>query len=172
MVKAITGWRTARSFIGAAGTEETVELDFNIPVNGGIEIASVLGMANITTVASVASIAPVHSEQSLHIEDGTIEALNSTADEADQFETDSEVFWAQSVNLMAFDGTTEGAAWLNITPSGLTVFARPILSLINLTHRADNDAAAMDIGYIVLIEYRYVSLNDSELAFEFARRRR
>jgi len=172
MVQAITGWRTARSFIGAAATEETAELDFNIPVNGGIEIASVLGLANVTTVASVASIAPVHSEQSLHIEDGTIEALNSTADEVDQFESDSEVFWSQSVNLMAFDGTTEGAAWVETNPNGLVTFARPILSLINLTHRTDNDAAAMDIGYIVLIEYRYVSLSDRELAFEFARRRR
>jgi len=172
MVQAITGWRTARSFVGNAATEEAVELDFNIPVNGGIEIASVMGLPNVTTIASAASIGPVHSEQSLHIEDGTIQALATSADEADEFENDSEVFWAQSVNGMAFDGTTEGAAWLHVTPSGLTTFARPILSLINLTHRTDNDAAAMDIGFIVLIEYRYVSLSDRELAFEFARRRR
>jgi len=172
MVSPITGWRTARSFIGAAGTEETQELDFNIPVNGAIEIASVLGMPNVTTVTSGASIGPVHAEQSLHIENGTIQALLSSADELDEFDVDSEVIYSQSVNLMAFDGTTEGAAWLAITPNGLVTFAQPIISPINPTHRTDMDAAAMDIGFIMLIQYRYVALSDRELGFEFARRRR
>lgn len=168
----ITGWRVARSFIGGAGTEETAELDFNIPVNGAIEIAGVLGLPNVTVVASGASIGPVHSEQSLHIENGTIQLLATSADEADEFDTDSEVIYSQSVNLMAFDGTTEGAAWLAITPSGLVTFPRPIISPINPTHRSDNDAAAADIGFILMIYYRYVRLSDRELGFEFARRRR
>jgi len=172
MTKPISDWRTARSFIGAAATQESVELDFNIGTREAIEIASVQGLMNWTTIASGASIGPVHSEQSLHLEDGTIEDLNTSADEADQFENDSEVIYQQTANAVAFDGTTEGGVTIDILPNGLHVFARPILSPINLTHRVDMDAAAMDFGCILLIQYRYVELSDRELAFAFARRRR
>ncbi len=172
MVKAISAWRMARSFIGNAATEETVELDFNIGTREAIEIASVQGIMNATTMASAASIGPIHAEQSLHLEDGTIEALNSSADEADQFENDSEVIYQQTLNAIAFDGTTEGGVTIDVHPNGNLVYARPFLSPINPTHRSDMDAAAMDIGCILLIQYRYVELSDSELALEFARRRR
>ncbi len=172
MPRPISAWRMARSFIGAAGTEEVAELDFNIGTREAIEIASVQGIMNGTTVASAASIGPVHGEQSLHIEDGTIEALNSSADEADQFERDSEVIYQQTMNLIAFDGTTEGGVTLDVHPNGLTTYAKPFLSPINLSHRVDMDAAGMDIGCILLIQYRYVELSANELALEFARRRR
>lgn len=172
MTKPISDWRTARSFIGATATQEAVELDFNIGTREAIEIASVLGIMNITSVTEVATIAPVVSEQSLHIEDGTIETLNTDEAEADQFDNDSEVIYQQSTNVVSWNGTTEGSAVLQTVPNGIVVFARPILSPINLTHRVDNDAGVTGFGGILLIEYRYVELSDQELAFQFARRRR
>ena len=173
MVKAISDWRHARSAIGNAGTEETVELDFNIGNREAIEIASVQGLINISAVTEATSaIAPITTEQSLHIEDGTIEALSSASGDVDQFDNDSEVVYQQTATGVWFNGTTEAAAVLQIHPEGLIVFAHPILSPINLTHRVDNAAGSMACLGVLLIEYRYVELSDQELAFQFARRRR
>lgn len=171
MPRVISDWRTARSFIGAAATEESAELDFNIGTREAIEISGVLGtMARTAGVET--GVAPATSEQSLHIESGTIEALNSTGAAADQFESDSEVIYQQVLSVIAFNGTTEAAGAISLTPSGLVVFPEPILSPINLTHRVDNEAAQSDVGATLLIYYRYVELTSNELAFQFARRRR
>lgn len=172
MTKPISDWRTARSFIGAAATQETAELDFNIGTREAIEIASVLGIMNLTSLTEVTTISPVISEQSLHMEDGTIEVLSSAEADADQFDNDSEVIYQQTVINAAFNGTTEAAAMLVVMPNSIVVFAEPVVSPINLTHRVDNAAGASGFGGILLIEYRYVELSDQELAFQFARRRR
>ena len=172
MPKAISAMRQARSFVGAAATEETTELDFNIGTKEAIEIFGVMGLMGLTANTEAATVVGRIAEQSLHIEDGTIEALNSTGAAADQFDNDSEVLFAQVLNLVAFNGTTEAAAALSVTPNGLIKFPEPVISPINLTHRTDMEAAAFDVGCQLFIYYRYVELSDSELAFQFARRRR
>lgn len=172
MPKPISAWRTARSFIGNTGAEETVELDFNIGTREAIEISGVLGMMAPTAAVASASNVPVVSAQSLHIEDGTVEVLSDTGAAADQFERDSEVIFEQILSVTSFDGTTEGGSAISQTPSGLVVYANPVLSPINLTHRVDNEASSLDVGARLLIFYRYVELSDTELALEFARRRR
>ncbi len=172
MVRAISSWRYARSLIGNAGTEETVELDFNIGTREAIEIASIQGIINVSSITEAAAIAPIAVEQSLHIESGTVEALGSAETDADSFELDSEVVYHQSATMASFNGTTEAAAYLVINPAGIVIFAHPILSPINPTHRSDNAAGSSGSACILLIEYRYVSLSDQELALEFARRRR
>jgi len=172
MGRPLSDWRVARSFIGAAAAEESAEMDFNIGQREAIEISSVLGLMGPTAVVSTTTPTPVLSEQSLHIESGTIDALNSTGAAADQFDRDTEVIYEQALSVIAFDGTTEGAGAISVTPSGLVVFAEPILSPINLTHRVDNEGSVMDVGCTLLVYYRYVELSTSELAFQFARRRR
>lgn len=172
MTTPISAWRMARSFIGAAATEETAELDFNISTREAIEIAGILGTLAPTAATASASNVPVLSEQSLHAEDGTIEALNSTGAAADQFENDSEVVYHQVLSVVSFDGTTEGGSALSVTPSGWVTYPRPLLLPFNPTHRVDNEAASLDVGATLLIMYRYVELSVSELALEFARRRR
>ena len=172
MPRAISSWRTARSFIGNAATQETVELDFSIGTREAIEIAAVLGTLIATAAVATSTPTPVLSEQSLHIEDGTIETPNSSGAAADQFNNDSEIVYHQTLNVIAFDGSTEAAGAIEVTPSGLVVFPAPILSPINLTHRVDNEGAVMDVGATLLIYYRYVELSDRELALEFGRRRR
>lgn len=172
MPRAISAWRTARSFIGSAGTEETVELDFNIGTREAIEVAGVLGTMAATAAVATGTPTPVMSAQTLHIEDGTIETLNDVGAAADQFERDSEVIYQQVLNVIAFDGTTEAAGAIEVTPSGLVLFPAPVLSPINLTHRVDNEGAVLDVGCTLMIYYRYVELSTTELALEFARRRR
>lgn len=172
MARPISDWRVARSFIGAAATEETVELDFNIGTREAIEISGVLGTMAPSAAVATATPTPVLSAQTLHIEDGTVEALNDAGAGADQFERDSEVIYQQVLGVIAFDGSTEAAGALSVTPSGLVTFPDPILAPINLTHRVDNEGAVLDVGCTLLIYYRYVQLDLSELAFQFARRRR
>jgi len=172
MPKAISGYRFARSFIGAAATQEAVELDFNIGTREAIEIAAILGTLAPTAAVVTSAPTPSLSEQTLHLEDGTIEALNSVGAAADQFENDSEVVYHQVLSVISYDGTTEAAGAISVTPSDWVTYARPILSPINPTHRVDNEAAVMDVGATLLIQYRYVELSDRELALEFARRRR
>lgn len=172
MTTPVSAWRIARSFIGNAATEESQELDFNIGTREAIEIAGILGTLAPTAATSTTTNTPVLSEQSLHAEDGTIEALNSTGAAADQFERDSEVMYHQVLSAIVFDGTTEGAGALAVTPSGWVNYPRPLLLPFNPTHRVDNEGAVMDVGATLLIMYRYVSLSVGELALEFARRRR
>lgn len=172
MTKAISDFRVARSFIGNTATEESVELDFNIGTREAIEIAAVLGLMGATANTEATTVTPVIAEQSLHVEDGTIEALGSSAASNDAFDNDSEVIFAQVMNMITFNGTTEAAAAMDVNPSGLVTFPEPVISPINLTHRADNDGASLDVACTLLIYYRYVELSDQELAFQFARRRR
>lgn len=172
MPKPISGMRIARSFIGNAATEETVELEFNIGTREAIEILAVLGTLAPSAVVTTATPTPVTSEQSLHLEDATLEGLGSVGASADQFNNDSEVIFHQVLSVIAFDGTTEAAGAIEVTPSGLIVFPEPLISPINLTHRVDNEAAVMDVGATLMIYYRYVELSDRELALEFGRRRR
>lgn len=172
MGRPISDLRIARSFIGAAATEESVEIDFSIGRREAIEISAVLGTMAPTAAVATSTPTPVLAEQTLHIEDGTIEALSSTGGAPDQFDNDSEVLFHQVLSVIAFDGSTEAAGALSVTPSGLVTFPEPILSPVNLTHRADNEGAILDVGCTLMIYYRYVELSDRELAFQFARRRR
>jgi hypothetical protein len=126
MVSPITDWRIARSFIGAGSvsTIESVELDFNIGAQEAIEISGVTGIINPFSVASAATIVPIVMQQSLHIEDGTIETLSVDPTDADQFDNDSEVIFEQKTGLIAWDGTTEGGAALSSVNLAVT-YPRP-----------------------------------------------
>jgi MFS superfamily sulfate permease-like transporter len=161
----------ARSFIGAVGAAESQTLDFNIGTQEAIEIASVSGHLGFGTITSAATILTRLAQQSLRIEDGTIEILSLDETDVDVFDNDSEVIFEQFLNGIAFDGTTEGGAAL----SGVNfekVFRTPILSPINPTHGVINEGSVSAAAATLLIEYRYVRLSLNELAFQFARRRR
>lgn len=167
----ITDWRTARSQIGALGAAEGNELDFNIGTQEAIEIASIAGHLAFGTITSAATILTRLAQQSVRIEDGTVETLSLDETDADAFDNDSEVIFEHFLNGIAFDGTTEGGAAID----GVNyerVFAEPILSPINLTHHVINEGSVSAVTAVVIIEYRYVRLTTQELAFQFARRRR
>lgn len=171
MPQAITDWRMARSFIGGLGAAESREMDFNIGTQEAIEIASISGHLAFGTITSAATILTRIAQQSVRVEDGTIEALDLDETDADVFDNDSEVIFEQFLNGIAADGTTEMAASI----SGVNyreVFAEPILSPINLSHGVINEGSVSAVSAVVVIEYRYVRLSLNELAFQFARRRR
>lgn len=171
MPQAITDWRTARSFIGALGSAEGAELDFNIGTQEAIEIASVAGNLGFGTITSGSSILTRLAQQSLRIEDGTVEILAIDETSPDAFDNDSEVVFEQFLNGIAFDGSSEGAAAINGV-NLVVKFAEPILSPINPTHHVINSGSVSAVAAVLLIEYRYVRLSLNELAFQFARRRR
>ena len=171
MPQAIADWRMARSFIGALGAAESVELDFNIGTQEAIEIASVAGNLAFGTITANAAPVTRTAQQSLRVEDGTIEVLAIDETSADAFDNDSEVMFEQFVNGVAFDGTTEGGAAI-AGVNHYIKYAEPILSPINLTHGVINQGSVSAVAAALLIEYRYVRLSLSELAFQFARRRR
>ena len=173
MTKPISDWRVANSFIGQGGvsTVETAELDFNIGSREAIEISGVLGLIIVSTITAVTLPAPIQAVQTLHIEDGTLEDVEVSTSEADVFDNDSEVIYEQVMNIDAVIGTDEASSMLHVHPSGLVTFPEPILSPINLTHRAENNSN-LTTAHRLLIYYRYVELSDAELAFQFARRRR
>lgn len=167
----LTDWRKARSQIGALGAAEQQELDFNISSQEAIEIASVSGHLAFGTITSSATILTRLAQQSLHIEDGTIQALNLDETDVDAFENDSEVIFEHFLNGIAFDGTTEGGAAIDGV-NHYERFAAPLLSPINPTHAVKNEGSVSAVTGVLIIEYRYVRLNLNELAFQFSRRRR
>jgi hypothetical protein len=161
----------ARSFIGTAAGAEDVELEFNIGTEEAIEIGSVHGIINADVLTSAATIAPQQATQRLHLEDGTIEGISIDSSAADAFDRDSEIIFEQSLNHIAFDGTTEGAAVLDGTHKSM-VYRNSILSAINPTHAVANVGSVSESGFVLLIEWRMVKLGTRELALEFTRRRR
>lgn len=173
MPRAISDWRVANSFIGQAGVSsvETAELDFNIGSREAIEIAGVLGLLIISTITEVTTPAPIQAVQTLHIEDGMIQDVEVSTSEADNFDNDSEVIYQQVMNVDAVIGVDEASEMIDVHPSGLVTFPAPILSPINLTHRAENNSNLTTAARL-LIYYRYVALSDAELALQFSRRRR
>ena len=173
-MKAISDVRVARSFVGgAASTIEAIEIDFNLSTREALRIYGVLGNIRVAdgVVPTLVETGGRIWDQSLHLEEGTVETLNTAGATADQFENDSEViyhqYWAMHLYGIA---VASGGLGLTQSPAGLVTFPEPILSVVNPTHRVSSDEE--EAGYELLIYYDYVEMNDSELALAFARRRR
>ena len=174
MVKAISDVRVARSFVGtAASTTDTTELDFNLSTREAIRLYGVAG-----TIRVADGVDPLLVEtggriwnQSLHLEEGTVDTPNTAGAAATQFENDSEIIYTQHYNLHVYGiAVASGGLGILVQPNGLVQFPEPILSVVNPTHRTQSDEE--EAGYELLIYYDYVELSDSELALAFARRRR
>jgi hypothetical protein len=175
MARPISDVRVARSFVGnnGAGAVETVELDFSLGSREAIEIFSIQGFMNHAAMPVTAGPVVNWNQQTLHVEDDALIVPNQQAADADQFDNDSEVIFEQILSAVVVKDDVSGNAFLSsiITPNDAVVFAEPIRSPVNLTHRVENSGVAT-VGALLLIQYRYIELSDSELAFAFARRRR
>lgn len=173
MVKVISDVRVARSFIGGAlSAVETVELDFNLGTREAVRFYGIVGTIRISD-AFPSGAAPVLGswDQSLHLEDGTVTAPNTSGLAADQFDNDDEIIYHQLAALAALDDTAgTGGLSLEQTPNGMVTFPEPIISPLNPTHRVSS--AEVTAGYELLMYYDYVELSDAELGLAFARRRR
>lgn len=176
MVKVISDVRVARSFIGGGtpSTTETVELDFNLSTREAVRIHAIQGNIRVADGVdpALAETGGRIWDQSLHLEEGTVDAPNTAGAAADQFETDSEIIFHQYAHMQLFGVAANGTGGLSmyVSPNGLVTFPEPILSVVNPTHRAQMDEE--EAGFELLIYYDYVEMSDGELGLAFARRRR
>lgn len=176
MPRVRSGQRFCRSFLSPTGAanEVSAELDFQLGGDDGIEIFAVQGYGSLHDDSPAASdTVPYNAvaHQTLHLEAGETEDLPDAAGE-DGFDIDSEIFWVQHFVQQGHIPATAGGggAGLTITPSGLVVFDKPILSPRNITHKATTLTADQDLECGVIIHYRYVSFSSSELGVLLARR--
>lgn len=175
MARQISGLRVGRSFLSAlGGAVISAELDFQLGSNQGIEISAVLGYGSFGDDSPAASdTVPVTTVgvHTLHMETGTLEDLPINAGD-DEVDIDTEIFYAQSYGLMFQIPATAGGGGggLSVTPSGLVVFAQPIRTARNITHRADTPVTGTVLDVGVLIYYNYIEFTQAELGFFLARR--
>ncbi len=175
MSKVISDVRVARSFVGSvASTAKVVELDFNLSTREAIRIYGVHGNIRVADGVDPALAATGGRiwDQSLHLEEGTVDAPNTAGSTADQFENDSEIIYHQYFGMQLFGVAANGTGGLglSVTPSGLVRFPEPLISVVNPSHRVSPDEE--EAGFELLIYYDYIELSDGEMALAFARRRR
>lgn len=174
MPTTISGPRRARSFVTPAGVSEVTRvLDFNFATNQGIEITSVLGILTGTDLSPAASdTVPITTrfQQSLHLEEGTIEDVPFPSGE-DADEIDTEVFFLQETGGMFQVPATAGGGGGNVDSSNMYLpYRDPILVARNITHRGESLVAGQEAFASVLIFYHYVVFSNAELGLILARR--
>ena len=170
----ISGLRIARSVVTPGGAEVvTRELDFQLSIQGGVEIFSVLGNVARLNLTEATDTAYNAATQTLHLETGSLETVAQAAAE-DEDTVDSEIFYRQDVTTMIQEeaGTRGGSlSSVSVTPNGLVIFNPSIFSARNLTHRGEgHDAAFAAVTFVVTIYYRFVKFSLSELGLFLARR--
>jgi len=168
MAQVISGMRFARSYLTPSNAQLTGELDFNLAVRGGVQVHAVAGhMAPLALVAQ-SDLTPTNGHQTLHLETDALETIPN-ADAEDELSIDSEVFYRQDAAFVSFNGTTEAAAAIHLSPNGLVVFPEPILSARNITHAALSNGA-FAIGWGVIVYFKYVIFSNAELGILLSRR--
>jgi len=168
----VSGMRIARSFVTPAGAAAvTREIDFQLGSQEGVEILGVLGTMRPETLSGVASFVQAGGVQTLHLETGSLETVPADAGE-DEDTIDTEQFYRQDVFGSVFDGTTEGAASIMVTPSGMLWYpeSSPIRTARNITHRGEGHVATDTWGMHVMIYYRFVRFTLAEMGVILARR--
>lgn len=177
MVKAISGLRVGNSFLTPSGAQVvTQEIDFQLATREAIELFMVSPYISQLTDASVAAADDVAAQitgfQSLHLETGVTEdPPNGTGE--DVSDRDTEVIYRQDTIGLFINPSTAGdgsGIGLMAIPPGPVTFPMPIISVRNLTHRAETLITGHDVTFGILIYYRYVELSDQELGIELARR--
>lgn len=177
MAEAITGLRVAKSYLDTPDAEASIEapvLDFQLAESMGVQILAVLGYFNlIDRTAGAAASLDVAFTQELHREDGTLDApLIEEGDGGPIFNSDDDIFWAQSLNRTDLEDQTngQGGVTMAVTPSGLVTFPEPLLSARNITHRVHGSDPAYNVACTVLIYYKFVRFTMSEMGFLLSRR--
>lgn len=171
----ISGPRQARSFVTpTGGSVVTRVLDFNFASDQGIEITAILGTGIATDLSPTPSdTAPsaIRAQQSLHLEEGTIEDVPiGNGDDAD--EIDTEIFFQQEFGGLFQTGTTNTfGAGGSATPTNLYIpYSDPVLVARNITHRGETLSSGQELQAGVLIFYHYVRFTIAELGLILSRR--
>lgn len=174
MATIISGPRRARSYVTPSGAATVSRvLDFNFASDQGIEINAVLGYGGVSDSDPAASDtvpAVIVGQQSLHLEEGTIEDMPiSATDDGD--EIDTEAFFVQHLEAMFQIPATAGGGGGSAGNGNLYIpYQEPVLVARNITHRGETLATGQTGRLGVLIFYHYVRFTVQELGFLLARR--
>jgi len=169
MPRALSGIRIARSYLTPAGTTAVQRvLDFQLGADDGIEVFSITGDIGMQTTGVGASYVAGSVVQTVHLESGSIEAVPIGTDDEDTI--DSEQIYRQTLCHVNYNGTTEAASSMVISPATPVVYPQPLFSARNITHNAIGDLATYVFGCHVLIQYRFVRFSLQELGLILARR--
>jgi len=171
------GVRYARSFVTPTGAANEVarELDFQLATDGGIQILAVLGWGNLHDDSPpVSDTVPFNAiaHQSLHLESGETEDMPDVAGE-DADDIDTEIFYYQHFVQQGIVGSTVtfgASATLTITPSGLWIPPKPVISARNIVHKGTTIGADQDLEAGLIIAYENIRFSRGELAVALARR--
>jgi len=175
MARQISGLRIARSMLSPTGAQAlSVELDFQLGSDQGIAISAVVGGGLIhddSMPTSDTVPATTLASQTLHMETGTLEDFPLLSAQ-DEFDIDTEIFYAQSFQTQFHIPATAGGGGgsQTVTPNGIVVFAEPIQTARNITHRAETGGTDQDLECWLMIYYRYIQFTNAELGFLLARR--
>lgn len=174
MAKPLGGLRVARSFLTPAGVAVVeAELDFNLPVGVGAEILAIRGsLQRIENTGAVAARDHAPSVQTLHMETDVLEDVPIAAGE-DVVNMDTEQLWEQRVTYRVEEDTTNGSSMssIEVTPEDTFYPPTPVIISRNMMHRAETTDADEEADWSLFIYYRYVELNQGDMANLFARRR-
>lgn len=177
MAREIGGMRVGRSLLTPTGAanEVEVELDFQLGVNGGVEILGLMGLGVFHDDSpAVSDTAPntVVAHQTLHLETGATEDLPDVAAE-DAVNLDTEIVYAQMFQQTLIVGTTNtfgAGGYGTVMPNGMWIPPRPIISARNLTHKATTVSADTDLEATLFIYYVFLELTDTDIVKSLARR--
>ena len=171
-MRALTGQRFARSFLTPVDVQVVeAELDFQLGPSMAIVIDWVQAyLAEFSWVASAVWL-PYRWVQTLHLETGPLEDVPVSAGEDEQ-NVDSEIFYAHAVAALGHDTAVAVGGSASGVTQGNTVmhYREPVVSVRNITHRAEGFTVGGQAGLGVLIAYKYVELTKDEFVLNLAKR--
>lgn len=157
-------------------TAETMEIDFNLGIEQGVELFS--ATFSVAQAIAVPGAAPLHLQEymSLHVETGALEGGIQTFP-ADELILNSEIIAEAVLQIITGDtAQVEGVhtmEWLSPNHwNFLAMLGKPLLLAQNLTFRSDTSASTLTVnGPQLTLWYRYVKLTQAELVDLFTLRR-
>lgn len=180
MVRPITPWLTARSWVeaNAANTPFTEQLDYQLAVMQGIEIARVSGYmrmrpAVVPLTPETANDDPPGAVSTLHIgSPDELQDIPTDVDDASTFQTVTDEIARQHSVLDIVNNTTTDVAYAAMMVDGVNwdvTFEVPVLTVRPLTHRLKTGSNTF-AAHAWKLTYRYVQLTTEELGRLLARR--
>jgi hypothetical protein len=153
-------------------SEESIEVDFDLAVEEGVELYVVEFSADELLPDPGADELNAGVSMSLHVETGTIETQNPTVDgQILNSEIVAETQFIAQASSTAGSVESAWSAYPSARHNFLEMHGRPLLIAQNPTFVIDTDAIAIVANGFCRIWYRYVKLTRDELVNQFLLRR-
>lgn len=174
MARAIGGLEIASSYLTPSAATLTALLDFNLSEREAIEIFWIQGLFSTIVDASLAVGVQYNAMNTLHMETGSLDdPLDADGD--DEVRISTEILFKQTLNVTQHQATNQGLDGVIITPSEPVSYVdgkgNGLLSVINLTHRAEIPTTDVRIHMEIRMLYRKVKITPAEAVRLLTRRR-